>query len=76
MLAWVRYSISIFAGGLVVAFVEEQSLEGLRSLEMEDAVHFGRAPDWCLLGGFGPKSEQGASPCLLEIFGRDQSFSH
>ena len=53
MLARVRYSTIIFAGGFVVAFIVEQSIYGLRSLEREDAVHLGRAPDWCHFRGFG-----------------------
>ena len=51
-----------------MAFVEEQCIHRLRSLEREDAVHFWGAPDWVSFGGF--EIEQGASPCLWEDFSR------
>ena len=53
-----------------MAFVEEQCIHRLRSLEREDVVHFLGAPDWVSLEVSSLEIEQGASPYLVEDFGR------
>ena len=56
----------------MVAFVEEQSLEGLRSFE-RGRTQFILGELWigAISEDSGRRIEQGASPCLLETFDRE-----